>query len=147
MDTSRIGLQSPPLDVEIERGRLRLFCKAIGETGAIHTDPAAARAAGYRDVVAPPTFAFCLDSDRSDGFSMVRELGLPLGRLLHGGQSMTHHGPLCAGDRVVLHSRVTDIHDKKGGALRFFVIASQVLRAAGGSCVVEMERTLIVRQA
>lgn len=146
MDTSRIGLQAPPLEVEIERGRLRLFCKAIGEAGAIHTDRAAARAAGYRDIVAPPTFAFCLDTDRADGFSMVRELGLPLGRLLHGGQSMAHRAALCAGDRVVLHSRLTDVHDKKGGALRLFVIASQVHNAADGRCVVEMERTLIVRQ-
>lgn len=144
MDTSRIGFEAPPLELEIERGRLRLFCKAIGETGAVHTDPEAARAAGYRDVIAPPTFAFCLDSDRPDGFSMVRELGLPLGRLLHGSQTLRHHGTLSPGDRVLLRSQVKDIYEKKGGALQFYVIASRVTRP-DGSPVVDMERALIVR--
>lgn len=144
-ETSRTGFEAPPITVEIERGRLRLFCKAIGETGSVFTDPEAARAAGYRDIIAPPTFASCLDADRQDGFSLVRELGLPLAKLLHGSQSITHHGTLSPGDRVVVRSRVSDMYEKKGGALQFVVIQTQVSHQDSAK-VVDLERTLIVRQ-
>lgn len=38
------------------RAAFRYFARAIGDDNPIYTDGDAARAAGYRDVVAPPTF-------------------------------------------------------------------------------------------
>ncbi len=41
----------------MERGRLRMFAAAIGETDPIYTDVEAARAAGHPDLPVPPTFS------------------------------------------------------------------------------------------
>jgi len=144
-DISRIGFAAPPVTVEVERGRLRLFCKAIGETGPLFTDTDAAIRAGYRDIIAPPTFVFCLETDRPDGFSMVRALQLPLARLLHGSQVIRHFQTLSPGDRVVLRAYVSDIYEKKGGALQFIAIRTDVSRQDPGDKVAELERILILR--
>ena len=51
-----IGHELPDSVMTIERSRLQFFAKAIGETDPVYTDVAAARAAGYADLPAPPTF-------------------------------------------------------------------------------------------
>ena len=67
LDRKNIGRISKPHTVEVEKGRLKFFAKAIGETNPIYTDESAARAAGYRSLPAPPTFIFSLD----DGITPV----------------------------------------------------------------------------
>lgn len=54
IDRASIGRTWGPWDVVVEKGRLRLLAKAIGETRPVYTDEAAARAAGYRSILAPP---------------------------------------------------------------------------------------------
>lgn len=49
----------------IERGRLAFFAKATGETNPVYSDIDAARAAGYADLPAPPTWWVCLVSEYS----------------------------------------------------------------------------------
>src|ERR1700722_19212787 len=51
---------------EVEKGRLRFFAKATGQKDAIYVDEAAARAAGFPTLPAPPTFFFCLESEVPD---------------------------------------------------------------------------------
>src|SRR6516165_3393281 len=41
---------------EVSREHIQLFAEAIGDPNPAYVDPEAARALGYRDVVAPPTF-------------------------------------------------------------------------------------------
>ena len=47
-DKNLIGHKIGAYSVDVEKGRLRFFAKAIGETDAIYTDEAAAQAAGHR---------------------------------------------------------------------------------------------------
>jgi len=54
LDTSKIGHEFPSFTAEVEKGRLKFFAKAIGETNPIYTDEAAALEAGYRALPAPP---------------------------------------------------------------------------------------------
>ncbi len=144
IDRKFIGRVSPAHTVEIEKGRLRFFAKAIGENNPIYTDEAAAIAAGYRSLPAPPTFVFSLDLERENPFSDFEEMGINLGKILHADQSFTYHAPICAGDSITLQSQVSDIFDKKGGALEFLV---QDYRATNqdGTLVAEMRRTVVVR--
>ena len=60
IDKKHIGRTTKPQTVDVEKGRLRFFAKAIGETDPVYTDEAAAKAAGYKSLPAPPTFALCL---------------------------------------------------------------------------------------
>ncbi|HEX4934464.1 MAG TPA: MaoC family dehydratase N-terminal domain-containing protein [Gemmatimonadaceae bacterium] len=130
IDRSLIGRSWPAFEVEIEKGRLRLLAKAIGETRPIYTDEGAARAAGYRSIVAPPTFAFCVLADAPGPTHYLADVGIPVEEVLHGEQGFTFHAVMCAGDRVRVTRRVIDVYDRKGGALEFVVFESEV-RFAG----------------
>ena len=56
MDRNAIGRESKAALNEVEKGAIRRFAEALGETNPIYFEEAAARAAGYRSIVAPPTF-------------------------------------------------------------------------------------------
>lgn len=53
-DQSAVGRASAPVHAVAEAGRLRRFLDAIDERNPIRRDPAAARAAGCRDLPVPP---------------------------------------------------------------------------------------------
>ncbi len=125
IDKKWIGHELPPSVLPIERSRLRFFAKAIGETDPIYTSEDAARAAGYADLPAPPTFLFAAELDSGITERLVAELGIPIAKLLHGEQSFTYHRPACAGDTVTVRSTISDIYDKKNGALEFVVKTSR----------------------
>ena len=111
LDKSRIGHEFASFSTDIEKGRLKFFAKAIGETNPIYTDEAAAKAAGYRALPAPPTFTMVVDL-----------LNMDIARILHGNQSFEYFQPICAGDRITVSGRIADMFEKKGGALEFVVM-------------------------
>ncbi|MBI1907757.1 MAG: MaoC family dehydratase N-terminal domain-containing protein, partial [Rhodocyclales bacterium] len=121
IDTKWIGHELPLAWATLERGRLRFFAQAIGETDPVYSDVDAARAAGYADLPAPPTFLMSVDLDAGTIDAMLALLEVPLARILHGEQGFTCHRAVCAGDTVTVRSRIADIHAKKGGALEFIV--------------------------
>ena len=82
IDRQYIGHTMPTFEVLVEKGRLRFFAKATGQTDPVYTDEAAARAAGHPSLPAPPTFAACLYLDVPDPFAWYRELGIDLARVL-----------------------------------------------------------------
>jgi acyl dehydratase len=144
IDTQHIGLQLPTVTFEVEKGRLRFFAEAIGETRPEYLDEAAARAAGYRSLPAPPTFLMAADFDAGTMSTMLDTLGVPIGRILHGEQSFTYHAPVCAGDVLSVESRISDIYSKKGGALEF-IVKDSLLKDAQGKAVVEARSVIVVR--
>ena len=55
IDRQFIGHTMPAFEVLVEKGRLRFFAKATGQTDPVYTDEAAARAAGHpASSAAPP---------------------------------------------------------------------------------------------
>ena len=144
IDKKWIGHELPASVMTLDRGRLQFFAKAIGETDAVYTDVEAARAAGYADLPAPPTFLFGAELDSGASDRLVADLGIPFANLLHGEQRFTYHHPACAGDTVTVRSKVTDVYDKKGGALEFVVKSSQATNQAG-VLLCEMRTVLVYR--
>ena len=55
IDRKHIGVVSEPRTIDVEKGQLRFFAKATGETNPIYFDEAAAQAAGHPAIPAPPT--------------------------------------------------------------------------------------------
>jgi len=145
IDRAHIGRTWPPFEVEIDKSRLRLFAKAIGETRPEYLDEAAARQAGYRSLLAPPTFANCLAADDPAGFAYLEDLGIPMARMLHGEQTLVYHAPLCAGDRVSVSRRVADIYDKRNGALEFVRFEMTVRRVEDQVLLAESISVLAIR--
>jgi acyl dehydratase len=75
---------------------------------------------------------------------MLAEMGVPLGRILHGEQGFDYVVPVVAGDVVTVTSAVKDIYDKKGGALEFIEMQSEA-RNAAGDLVARMRSVTVVR--
>jgi acyl dehydratase len=141
---SAVGTELPTVSVDVERGRLRLFAEAIGETDPVYTDPAAARAAGHPDLPVPPTFLFGLEMEGPDPFGYLTDLGVDLRRVLHGEQGFTYHSVAHAGDHLTFRPRITDVYRKKGGALEFLVKRTDVTRA-DASPVAALTNVIVVR--
>ncbi len=131
IDRQHIGLVLPAFEVDVEKGRLRFFAKAIGQAEKVYTDEAAARDAGHPGLPVPPTFLFCLEMESPDPAAIRNLLGLDYRRLLHGEQGFTYHRMAYAGDRLRFEQRIEDIYDKKGGALEFVVRSTRVTNQRG----------------
>ena len=142
IDRQLIGRIVSRHQAEVERGRLRLFAKAIGETGDWWTE-------GER-LQAPPTFLFCLDMERPDPYDWYASAGLELPKILHGEQSFTYISPCYCGDVLNFESRIEDIYERKNGSLEFLVRATRVTRVkemsgVQGEHVADL-RTVIVQR-
>ena len=131
LNRAMIGQALPAIEAVVEHGRLRFFAKAIGETDPVYTDEAAARAAGHASLPVPPTFLFCLEMETPDPYDWFARVGLELPRVLHGEQQFSYHAMAYAGDTLRFESRITDIYDKKGGALEFVVRETRVSNQHG----------------
>jgi acyl dehydratase len=145
IDRGFIGVVSEPRRVEVEKGQLKFFAKATGETNPIYFDEDAARRAGHRALPAPLTFMFCLASAApAQRGNVLGDMGVDQGRLLHGEQSFTHYAPIYAGDTITLVTETKDIYSKKGGALDFIVQDTTATNQDGVLCG-EMRFTVVVR--
>ena len=71
-------------------------------------------------------------------------LELDISRILHGSQSFEYFETIYSGDRITVNSRVSDIYDKKQGALEFIVLESSYFNPEG-SLVARSENTLVYR--
>ena len=144
IDPKHIGRTTPPQTIDVEKGRLKFFAKAIGETNPIYSDETAAKAAGHKTIPAPPTFGFCLEMETNSLWDNIAAMGVPVGKILHGSQSFTYHAPIYAGDQITFVTKVSDIYAKKGGALEFIVEDSTATNQ-DGVLVVELQRVIVVR--
>jgi acyl dehydratase len=121
LDKTFIGHEFAPRFAEVEKGQLKFFAKATGETNPIYFDEEAARAAGYEALPAPPTFQFSLELLAADAQGPLGLLNVDIGKVLHGEQQFSFERQIYAGDTIKLVTRIVDIYDKKGGALEFIV--------------------------
>jgi acyl dehydratase len=144
LDKKWIGQTFPSSTLVVERGRLQFFAKAIGETDPVYTDLAVAKAAGYPDLPAPPTFLFSAELDSGESMAMLDRMGINIGRILHGEESFTYYKPVCAGDTIVVTPRIEDIYDKKNGALEFIVKKLEA-KNQHNELVAEMGVIIVVR--
>lgn len=144
IDKKHIGMELPPVVWPVERGRLLAFANAIGEKRPEYIDDAAARAAGHRGLLAPPTFWFAAQFDADTLMQMLNAMDVPIERILHGEQSFTYGAAVCAGDVLTLKSKVADIVEKKGGKMELITNRMTVTNQLG-QAVGEISVLLVAR--
>jgi acyl dehydratase len=98
---------SPPY--EVSRVKIAEFATAIGESSPLCHDREAAQAAGYPDVIAPPTFAIVISSAATGKIVADPDLGVNYAMVVHGEQAFEHARPLHAGDVVVSQTTIESI--------------------------------------
>ncbi len=145
IDKVHIGRETGTHTLLVERGRLRLFAKATGQTDPVYTDLDAAKAAGHPDLPVPPTFFFAVALETPDPFTWLTDLGVDLRTLLHGEQEFVYHRLAHAGDELTATARITDVYDKRGGALEFLVTTTSIT-GLGGQLVAEAIGTTVIRR-
>jgi len=148
IDRSFVGHALAPFSVEVEKGALRFFAKATGQTDPVYVDMAAARNAGHPGLPVPPTYLFCLEMAAPNPAALRELLAIDISRVLHGEQQFIYHAMAYAGDVLHFEQRIADIYDKKGGALEFVVRETRVSRqsdAATSALIAELRAVTVVR--
>jgi acyl dehydratase len=137
----------------VEASHVLMFARAVGDPNALFVDPERARALGYSDVLAPPTFSIAADHFDPDyerrpsdgevwfgsGAEAISRTGgsqqsSGAGSGFHAEECFVYHRPIVVGD--VLHgSRSEGRHwqksGRRGGGLRFSEEILEYRDAAG----------------
>ena len=142
MDTSKIGKAYPAFEYEVGREKIREYANAVGETSPVHQDREAAKAAGYRDVVAPPMFAVVYSAGAMGPAILDPEVGINLMLMVHGSQEFVWGEPVCAGDTISTAASVKEMYEKDG---RKFYVFESVSTNQDGQETVRGTWTNIVR--
>ena len=134
----------PSEPYEVSRVKVAEFATAIGDTSALCRDRAAAQAAGYPDVIAPPTFAIVITAGDTARLLAEPGLGVNYAMIVHGEQSFTHSRPLHAGDVVVTQSTIESINQIRSMTTMATVTE---IRTVDGEHVCTARATLVERGA
>jgi acyl dehydratase len=142
VNTDAMGKTYPSTLYAVGREKIKEYAYAVGERNPIHLDHAAARAAGFADVVAPPMFAVVYANQAMLPGLFDPEVGIDFVHLVHGSQEF-RWGPLVvAGDEITTTMTITDISER--GGLGFYVFETDS-RNQNGDTVCVGTWTNIVR--
>jgi acyl dehydratase len=131
------------------------FAQAIGDAAAIYVDDAAARAAGYKEVIAPPTFVCetvqysSRPPDESGYIGHNWTLHVDGWHRVRGGNAYRFHQPVVASDILNVDWSVESVRETTGsGGTRMVVVVSlAVYRNQRGELLAENRETMIYRKS
>ncbi len=104
-----IGVESPPMTTEVEKGAIVKFAEAIADQNPLWADEAAARRSGYGGLIAPPTFLRSMRAARAE-----LPFEVPFDRVLDGGSDWEYFEPVRPGDRITAVDRIEDMQERTG---------------------------------
>lgn len=139
-------LEFPIINYEVAREKIGEYVAAIGDRNPLHRDTIAAQTAGYRDMIAPPTFGavFAMLPFRralADP-AWVERSTIDPAKILHGEQSFEFQRPIIPGDRLLVQCIVRNVERKK--ALVFLYVSMRADNERGER-VLDGTMTLVLR--
>lgn len=156
LDPSIVGRKGGRSRIVIERSAVSNFARAIKDPNPIYQDETAAKAAGFSNIPAPPTFLIAASSwgtypehQPSDpGDNPMGEIVLQYakdgGLLLHGEQGFTFERPVVVGDVLDGEAECVDAYTK--GSMTFGVVEVRYTDANTGELVATARYNMINRQ-
>ena len=137
-----VGREFPPTaPYLVGREKVREFARAVFADAPLHTDVDAARALGYADVVAPPTFAMVIQDQTLQQLLSEPGSGIELARTIHAEQRFAYTRPIVAGDELSGRLKVTGIRTVGGNAM---ITSEAEITDAEGAHVVTATSVLLV---
>jgi len=133
---------APTAPYLVGREKVREFARAVFSTSPLNHDPEAARAAGYADVVAPPTFPIVVQEATLAQLLAEPDAGIDFTRVVHGDQRFAYTRPIVAGDELTATLAVTSIKSLGGHSM---ITSESTIVDATGAHVVTATSTLVVR--
>jgi len=132
VNTDYVGRVYPATEpYEVSRVKIREFADAVGEASELHRSREAAQAAGYADVIAPPTFPIVIAMAASGAAVGDPGLGLDYAMVVHGEQRFVYTRPLRAGDVVTAQTTIESI--RSTGSLTMLTTRTDISTVAGES--------------
>src|SRR5919201_2565389 len=120
MEAGLVGKTYPPYEYEVGREKIREYARAVGEENPVYHDPEAARAAGFRGVVAPPMFCVVYSAGAMAPAVLDPEVGINLAAMVHGGQEFEWGAPVCAGGVITTSAKLVDVSERDGKGFYVF---------------------------
>ena len=146
INTGVLGKEYPPFVITVERGKIKEFARAIGDTNPLHLDDRVGQASEFGDIVAPPTFAITFRDEMADTNTLLRDLGTDISRLLHGEQEFELFRPLQPGQTYTCRSKIVDVYEKTGrSGPMAFVVRETSIADRTNELVATVRQTTVVR--
>jgi hypothetical protein len=129
-----IGVESEGWPVEFTSTGIRAFARGVGIADTVYYDVAAARAAGYDNLPAPPTYAgvpVYIPGVSDPVYGLPRSSSTPrldhgLKNILDGGTEYLYDRVPVAGDTLITRSRIVDLEVKESKSLgKMLVVTSE----------------------
>lgn len=141
-DHSLYGVEHESGPFPVTGAIISAYARSVGENNPIFTDPAAARAAGYANQVAPPTL--CALFERGE----LPDIKLRFGRRqFHGGQRVEPRAPIIAGDTLTASSHLKDVYTKTGrSGTMVHIVWETTFQNQHGATVADVQRSQVVRE-
>jgi len=115
-----VGKEWSPASFEVEAERIRQYASAVGEDNPVYHDAEAAKAAGFRDLVAPPMFCVVYSAPALGPAMFDPEVGMNFAAMVHGGQEFEWGEPACSGDEITTSAKCLEIFEKDGKGFYVF---------------------------
>lgn len=141
-----------PAHEPLSRASIRYFALALDDRNPLYTDPDAARAAGYRDVIAPPTL-ICetcqYSNNRPHGNGYIgHEWDLPVTnmRMIRAGNDYSFERPVHPDDEVTVTWRLENIEEKpsrRGGTQLYVTSLGRYENQDGALLATNRERVVL----
>ena len=132
-DRGLLGQEFSRYEQHVTREMILEYADIIGVTDPVHRDTQAARARGYRDIIAPSTFVTWRGAHPiappAMGFS---------GTGINAGYACTFSGVISPGDTLIYSTCLVDMYEKTGrsGTMRFVVRQTTVTNQHGETVAV-----------
>lgn len=158
-----IGMPTSSGTVVVERSPVTNFARAVHADDPVYGNADVARADGFADIPAPPTYGFAVQhwgrweelqpagaAGGADGRNPMREVMGQLmakgGIVLHGEQEFVYHRPLVCGERLSFAGVVRDIYQKASGDKTMtFMVIEDTYRDEDGEPVLTSTMNLLHR--
>jgi hypothetical protein len=135
IDRTFIGYRHPEFSVVVDAEKVRRFADAIGLR---HEATASA------DL--PPTYLKVIEGEGNSSREILNALGVDLKSILHAEQEFEYGEPAHPGDVLTVRRVVTDIYERKQGALEFIVVESSIAHV-NGALVGRSRQSILVRNS
>jgi acyl dehydratase len=142
-DRSLYGKEHRAGPFEVTNEMIQAFTRSIGESDPLFVDETAAREAGYRGLVAPPTFCTVLVAQLA-----LPDINLKFGRMQsHAGERVQPRAPIVVGDQLTASSRLKDVYAKTGrSGTMVFVAWETTFRNQNGEVVADIVQSFARRE-
>ena len=142
-----IGTESEPEIREVDRTQVRLFARSVGHSDPVYYEVEAARAAGYRDLPAPPGYLGTplFNPANPARWIAAPEPAVPLTRGLNGGTEFEYFEDIVAGDVLTATTQLADIAEARGSLGVMLITTTRTTFRNAAGRIVATETGKIIR--